>query len=177
MFSSIYGIKSIKLVLFLPSIFNTIFLYNHVVLEFSLTEDFHYEFFLFNKCKIIQIINFFFSDFGCLWLSKNLSIPFHINCSIYVQRVICCIPSLLFFLISVESLMSALVSFLILLICVYSLFFFEQARILPILFTLSKNQLSVLMIFFYYFPSLISLLSDLALTYFWWVFFLLDLYG
>ena len=85
-------------------------------------------------------------SFGGLYISRKLSISSRLGCEICWHVIV---HNLSFFLISAVSVVISPLSFLILFIWVFSLFLLVSlAGGLSILFTLSKNKLLVLLIFF-----------------------------
>ena len=137
-------------------IFGRIFLWSHLVLD-SCLQGFiiiitieSMSFLVFNLFKL-SVSSWF--NFGGLYVSRNLSISsrFPIGWHIIVHSILLCFFTFLCYQLR----------FLILFIWVHSLFFLVSlARVLSILFTLSKNQILVLLTF-----SIIFLISILCISF------------
>ena len=101
-------------------------------------------------------------SFGGLYVSRKLSVSSRLGCEICWHVIVHNILLFFFFLIFAVSVVIFPLSFLILFIWVFSLFFLVSlAGGLSVLFTLSKNQLLVLLIFFLLFLITIYFLSDI----------------
>ena len=129
--------------------FGTIHLWSHLVLDFWFLEFFKItdSILLLVICLVIFSISSWFS-LGRLYISKNLSISFRLSILLVYNWSFIGVYSLWIFFIVMLSVVTSPFSFLILLIWALSLFFLKSpTKGLSILFTFSKNQLLVSLMF------------------------------